>query len=120
MELWDEWNTEVRGAVDTSESDSESVPFTNKDDLYATIDAIELGDVPWQSFTVSYAGECPEGEVPSWMDKPYTIWFRCPRTILHNQISSRDFANEMDYPPQHVFTSENKHEYRNFMLGDWA
>ena len=76
--------------------------------------------MPWQSFTVSYAGERSEGEVPSWMDKPYTIWFRCPCTILHNQISSRDFANEMDYAPQHVFTSENKHEYRNFMLGDWA
>ena len=52
MDLWYEWN-----ALGNPTSDSHpDVPFVNKDDLYATIDAIEQGDVLWESFGVTYAG----------------------------------------------------------------
>ena len=43
-------------------------PFLDHEDLYRTIDATPLVDIPWQSFVMSYEGNIPqEGEVPSWM-----------------------------------------------------
>ncbi|KAG1846644.1 hypothetical protein F4604DRAFT_1884139 [Suillus subluteus] len=35
-------------------------PFTNHKDLKNVIDATQLGDVPWQCFSVQYLGERPE------------------------------------------------------------
>jgi hypothetical protein len=32
-------------------------PFINKQDLYSTIDGIKVGNVPWQSFSVSFNGK---------------------------------------------------------------
>ncbi|KAJ7815221.1 hypothetical protein B0H13DRAFT_1924296 [Mycena leptocephala] len=39
-------------------------PFSDHTDLYSTIDAIQQGDVPWESFSVQYSGPLPEGEAP--------------------------------------------------------
>ena len=49
-------------------------PFLDYKDLYRTIDATPLVDIPWQSFVMSYKGEIPqEGEVLSWMTAKHTI-----------------------------------------------
>ena len=51
-------------------------PFADHDDLYNTIDATILGDVPWQSFSITYSGELPmDDSVPPWMLGEYDIWF---------------------------------------------
>ena len=34
----------------------EQVPFSNHEELYAAIDGIALGGVPWQRFSVQYNG----------------------------------------------------------------
>lgn len=114
MELWDEWNgsTLPDGVGD--------VPFANKDDLHATIDSITVGDVLWQSFSIVYEGDRPAGEVPSWMEKRFDVWFRCPRDLLHNQLGSADFAKDMDYCPKRIFTKDGKREFCDLMSGDWA
>jgi hypothetical protein len=40
-------------------------PFADHNDLYATIDAIQQGDILWESFSVKYTGPIPEtGPVP--------------------------------------------------------
>lgn len=69
---------------------------------------------------MKYTGEKPAGEVPSWMEKEYVVWYRCPRNVLHNQIGSPDFASEMNYAPKCVFNNSNKREYSDFMSGNWA
>ncbi|KAF9041371.1 hypothetical protein BJ165DRAFT_1530101 [Panaeolus papilionaceus] len=46
--------------------------FLDNDDLQSTIDDAQLGDVPWQSFSVSYNDEV----------SPNDIWFRHPCTVL--------------------------------------
>ena len=50
-------------------------PFLNHNDLYNTIDSTPLGDVPWQSFSMSYNGQLPEDNILSWMMDTFSVWF---------------------------------------------
>lgn len=94
-------------------------PFTNSRDLYESIDTIPLGDIAWQEFKITYTGPRPDDKVPSWMLHEYTVWFRCPRRVLHTQIGNPDFANGMDFTPKQVFRGDER-EYKDFMSGDWV
>ena len=40
-------------------------PFSSAKDLYDTIDATEVGDVPWQAFSVQFNGEIPPDDIPT-------------------------------------------------------
>lgn len=97
-----------------------SPPFTDHTDLYATIDAIQQGDIPWESFSVAYNGPQPEnGNVPTWMTEKYQVWFRNPLDIFEHQIGSRDFEGEMDFAPKRVFKN-GKRQFTDFFSGNWA
>jgi hypothetical protein len=49
-------------------------PFANSKDLYDTIDMIEARDVAWQSFSVKYNGELPEGSMPpTWKTSAFEV-----------------------------------------------
>ncbi|KAG2087327.1 hypothetical protein BD769DRAFT_1632480 [Suillus cothurnatus] len=50
-------------------------------DLYATIDAIPLGEVKWESFLCLYTGEKPEGSYPPWMDGTFDVWYQDPHQV---------------------------------------
>jgi len=96
-------------------------PFANHKDLYSTIDAIELGDIPWQSFTISYSGDLPEGDqAPPWMTAEYEIWFRDPERMLSQQISDPSVAGEIDYAPKRLFGLDGERQYIDLMSGDWS
>ncbi len=95
-------------------------PFANTDDLYQTIDATNIGSMPWQSFTISYGGDMGPGEPPSWKIAEYEIFYRDPHTILLNQLSNQDFAAEMDFAPKRVTDAQGKRRYQDFMSGNWA
>jgi hypothetical protein len=73
---------------------SHDPPFANKADLYDTIDNTAVGDIPWESFTISYTGEMGEGEVAPWKLAMYDIWYWDPRDILKSQLANPDFTNE--------------------------
>ncbi|CDO71501.1 hypothetical protein BN946_scf184909.g95 [Trametes cinnabarina] len=95
-------------------------PFANHEHLYATIDDIPQGDVPWQTFSVTYNGPLPTGAMPSWMIREYEVWFRDPRQALLNQYSNPDFADDIDWVPKRIYVQGDKRQYRDFMSGDWA
>lgn len=95
-------------------------PFVDHNDCYAMIDAIDIGGVPWQSFTGAYNGTVPAVDPPPWMSRTYNVWYRCPRQLAHEMIGNPDFAGEMDYAPKRVFGSGEKREYEDFMSGNWA
>ncbi|KIL57999.1 hypothetical protein M378DRAFT_87088 [Amanita muscaria Koide BX008] len=106
-------------------------PFANCDELYATIDSIEHGDIPWQSFVASYSesdadaspSEDPAAEPDDapWKHAAYDIWFRDPLAILKQQLSNRDFAGEMDFSPKRVLAkASGKRRYHDMMSGNWA
>lgn len=95
-------------------------PFANAQDLYNVIDATELGDVPWQAFSVKYEGDIPLN-APKWMLDSHEVWFRDPLRVMENQIGNQDFGpDEMDYAPKQVFSRTGKRQFSDLMSGDWA
>jgi hypothetical protein len=97
-----------------------SAPFQNHKHLYDTIDATPLGDIPWKSFSLHFNGNQPEGEVPSWMDASYDVWFRDPHQLVHNIISNPDFENGFDYTPYQEHDANGSRRYHNLMSANWA
>ncbi|KAF7334397.1 hypothetical protein MVEN_02268800 [Mycena venus] len=75
-------------------------PFADHKDLYATIDATDLGHIPWQSFEVSYNQPIPLGDTTPWKRQAYTVYFRDP--------------------PKRVYAADGTREYMDFMSGNWA
>ncbi|KAG2111853.1 hypothetical protein BD769DRAFT_1674233 [Suillus cothurnatus] len=72
-------------------------PFADHRDLYATIDAIPLGEVKWESFLCLYTGEKPEGSYPPWMDGTFDVWYQDPHQVVQNMLANPDFTHEMDF-----------------------
>ena len=95
--------------------------FTSSQELYALIDSIKQGDVPWNSFSVTYDGARPPDSMPQppWMDDKYEVWFRDPLQVLKNQITNPDFKDMMDFSPKRVY-HKGKRQYSDLMSGNWA
>jgi hypothetical protein len=98
----------------------DSPPFTNHSDLYETIDSTPLGGVPWQSFSLTYNGKLPDGEVPEWMHSEYDVWYHDPHLLVKEMLANLDFEDHIDYAPVQEFDSNGNRQYQNFMSGDWA
>ncbi|KAG1897029.1 uncharacterized protein F5891DRAFT_1130081 [Suillus fuscotomentosus] len=98
-------------------------PYANKKDLYDTIDAIDQGDVPWQSFTVQHGDvNSLTGDLsaPQWKLAEYDVWFRDPRMLLRNQLSNPDFKDGFDHAPHQVYGNNHERVFGDFMSGNWA
>ncbi|KAG1728409.1 hypothetical protein EDD22DRAFT_982701 [Suillus occidentalis] len=95
-------------------------PFTDHRDLYNTIDATPLGNVPWETFSMSYTGAKPLHDIPPWMDVTYDVWFRDPCLLLHDMLGNPDFNGEMEYVPYRDYTAGDKRCFKNLFSGDWA
>ncbi|KAJ6541300.1 hypothetical protein B0H10DRAFT_2181502 [Mycena sp. CBHHK59/15] len=113
------------GAIDelmqnwAARTDAPNPPFADHEDLYSTIDATEIGHVPWQSFTVQYNQPIAAGDVTPWKTQEYVVHFRDPRLVLQQQLANPDFKSEMDFVPKQVFV-DGRREYEDFMSGNWA
>ncbi|KAG1781229.1 hypothetical protein EV702DRAFT_962857 [Suillus placidus] len=95
-------------------------PFADHKDLHNIIDAMQLGDVPWQCFSVQYSGERPE-VVPPWMDEEFEVWYRDPRAMAHNILANPTYKDEIDYVPFREYdASDDTRRWKDFMSGDWA
>ncbi|KAJ7712748.1 hypothetical protein DFH07DRAFT_872806 [Mycena maculata] len=94
-------------------------PFSDHEDLYNTIDATEIGHVPWESFSVSYNQPIAPGDVSPWKTQEYLVHFRDPRKVLQQQLANPDFKGEMDFAPKRV-TVDGSREYEVIMSGNWA
>jgi Plavaka transposase len=94
-------------------------PFADHDDLHDMIDSIEEGRTSWHSFQVSYQGERPTGNVPSWMDESYDVWHRDPHKVIEDLLANSDFDGSFDYVPYQEFEN-GKRRWSDFMSGNWA
>ncbi|KAF5344482.1 hypothetical protein D9758_014136 [Tetrapyrgos nigripes] len=89
------------------------LPFANKEDLYETIDNTEVGDIPWESFALSYCSDLGSSPEP-WMTDKFEVHYRNPDLILRNQLGNRDFSDEIDVAPKKKF-DKNGRVYENLM-----
>jgi len=95
-------------------------PFLKATNLYDSIDSTPLGDVAWESFALQYNGDRPVENTPPWMEAEYDVWFRDPRTLVHNLLSNPDFKSGFDYAPYQERTTVGVHRFKDFMSGNWA
>ena len=98
----------------------ETPPFIDHKDLYKSIDATPLANIPWQSFVTSYNGEIPqEGKVPSWMTAEHTVWFWDPCLLIHSMLSNPNFRDTFDMLPYQEYDTNGNHWYCNFMSASY-
>ncbi|KAH9935840.1 hypothetical protein B0H21DRAFT_699135 [Amylocystis lapponica] len=93
--------------------------FTSTEDMYHTIDMIQHGDAPWESFTVRYSGPVTP-ESPSWQRIPYQVHCRNTNTVARNMLANKDFVGHFDYVPFQEYTAPGVSRYSNVMSGQWA
>lgn len=96
-------------------------PFANHQELYALIDSIKEGDVPWDSFSVTFNSDRPTSTtpLPPWAYQQYEVWFRDPLHVMESQLANPDFKEKIDYAPKRVFR-KGKRQYQDLLSGNWA
>jgi hypothetical protein len=95
-------------------------PWTNSNDLYRTIDAIQHGDAPWKTYRIQYQGLQPPGTPPKWMTETYDLCTRDSRQVLHHQLATKQFKDKINLTPYRQFNSKGQRVWSNIMLADWA
>ena len=110
LSIWAEYN---------SIYDGPEPPFHNVDDLYKTIDSIQHGDAPWESFTVRYDGPL-DANSPAWKRRDYTVYCRNTSTMAHNMLANIAFKDQFDYVPYKEVDAKGNRVYSNLMSGQWA
>ncbi|KAI0349284.1 hypothetical protein OH77DRAFT_1584128, partial [Trametes cingulata] len=95
-------------------------PFASHRDMANVIDSIPHGDVPWQSFTITYNGPLPQASVPPWMTQEYEIHFRDPRLVTIWMLRNPDFDGEFNVSPYREYNEDGEREYTNLMSAEWA
>ena len=99
------------------------VPFLNHNELYSAIDSLDVGGVPWQSFSVQYDGGIhgANGDnQPKWMSDIHEVFYRDPWLVVHEMLANPDFKDGMDFTPYCVFDKDGIRTYQHLMSGDWA
>ncbi|KAG2743057.1 hypothetical protein P692DRAFT_20878964 [Suillus brevipes Sb2] len=96
-----------------------SSPFISHKDVYATIDSIRLGDVPWECLSVDLGETIPD-DAPSWAERSYQVWYRNPDTIIKNMLDNPDFHQQFDYAPHVTKDHHGQRKWQNFMSGNYA
>jgi hypothetical protein len=94
-------------------------PFSSYEHMYRTIDNIEKGDVPWKSFTTSYAGEI-RPNAPSWQLQDYEVWFRDPDVVIRNILNNPDLDGHFDYAPYIDLDKTGQRKWNEFMSGNFS
>ena len=94
-------------------------PYRNHNDLLNTIDSIELGDTPWEAFTVRYGGALNDNS-PSWKRDTYTIYARDTLAVMRSVLSNPDYDRCFEYTPYREYVGPERRRWSSLMSGDWA
>ncbi|KAJ7457137.1 hypothetical protein B0H11DRAFT_2160829 [Mycena galericulata] len=110
LDLWAASVTEFGGTA----------PWRNAAELYAVIDSIQAGDMPWKTYEMRYTGDLPPGTPPKWMTQTYEVCTRDLRDVLHHQLESPGFKDHVDMIPYRQFNHGGHRVWSNLMSADWA
>lgn len=95
-------------------------PFTTYQELLSKIDAIEVGDVSWQSFQVQYPQDELTHESPAWMRMSFDVHYRDPLEIVKHILDNRELQDQFDYVPYLNHDAHGHRVWKDFMSGNWA
>lgn len=94
-------------------------PWRNAKEMYATIDTIEVGSLPFKSFEFRYTGPKPS-QPPHWMEQVYELNARNILDVVQEQLATPDFKDQFNYVPYKEFNSKGERIWSNLMSGQWA
>ncbi|EIW76371.1 hypothetical protein CONPUDRAFT_130963 [Coniophora puteana RWD-64-598 SS2] len=94
--------------------------WQNEKDMYRTIDKVQVGGVPWHVYKIRYQGPIPANSPPKWMTQAYELCVRDARAVVHEQLRSSDFKDQISYLPYRHFNHHGKRVFSNLMSGEWA
>lgn len=95
------------------------IPWSSTTEMYATIDSIQEGNAPFQTIQFKYSEPIPD-DPPRWMTQTYELCTCNVRTLLHNQLRTTDFKDEIDIWPYRQFNHKGERVWSNLMSADWA
>ena len=95
------------------------LPWSSAEKMYATIDAIQEGNALWKTISFKYNGPLPKNP-PKWMLKTYELCTHDSHLLLHQQLSTTSFTDQINYAPYHQFQSNGDCIWSNLMLADWS
>ncbi|RXW11157.1 hypothetical protein EST38_g14698, partial [Candolleomyces aberdarensis] len=118
----DHWKAATIAALGSSfdPESSESAPWRNAEELYATIDSIQAGGAPFITVYLRYNGPKPSVNPPSWMTATYELCIRNSRLVLEQQLQNPEFATQFETSPYQQFNSSGDRIFSNLMSGDWV
>ncbi|KAA1472182.1 hypothetical protein DENSPDRAFT_778039 [Dentipellis sp. KUC8613] len=93
--------------------------FQNADHLLETIDAIDYGEVSWQSFSVRYNGPIDDTSA-SWKRETYVIHARNTLQVVRTMLSNTEFDGSFHTCPFEEYTGPHKQRYSDMMSGRWV
>lgn len=93
----------------------QSPPFESHQDLYAKIDTIKSGDVPWGSFGVQWNGE----DAP-WKSETFKVLYQDPLEVMEQQFSNPEFDGHIDYAAKQVYDANDERCYTDLCSGNFA
>ncbi|KAF8261700.1 hypothetical protein EI94DRAFT_1469313, partial [Lactarius quietus] len=111
LDLW--------SAVAIKHSSTVGTPWRNAKEMYATIDSIQAGSLPFQTFTFHYTGLKPSMP-PRWMEQGYELNTCNVLEVIQEQLATPDFEGQFDYVPYKEFNGKGERMLSNLMLGHWA
>lgn len=98
---------------------SAGAPWSTAKDMYATIDTIQTGSLPFQTYIFHYAGPKPSTP-PHWMEQTYELNTRDVLAVIREQLATPTFKDQFDCVPYQEFNSEGERIWSNLMSGHWA
>ncbi|KIY62588.1 hypothetical protein CYLTODRAFT_438856 [Cylindrobasidium torrendii FP15055 ss-10] len=99
--------------------DPANFQWSSADDMYKTIDELDIGAVEWQTFRFRYTGPLPPNP-PKWMTDEYELITRDSLKVLRMQLACRDFDGHIHYSPYRQFKPDGTRVFSDLMSGDWA
>lgn len=95
------------------------LPWSSAKEMYVTINAIQEGDTPLKTIHIKYSGPISPN-LPRWMTETYELCTHDSHKLLHNQLSTTDFAGALNYKSYCQFDHKDNCVWSNLMSGDWA
>ena len=111
LDLW--------SATSFKHGSSTGAPWKTAKDMYATIDAVQAGSLPFKTHRFYYKG--PKLLTPpSWMEEPYDLDACDALAVIRLQLATLTFKDQFDYVPYQEFNSKGERIWSNLMSAQWA
>lgn len=121
-DLLELWACQSHGQQSNPIDGSDGAPFRSASHLYATIDAIQSGGVPWECMKVSPNIDLTKGEdiPPAWKTKDYEVWYCDVDRVIAEMLDNPDFKDQFDTCPFIYTNSQGHRRWTDFMSGNYA